>query len=58
MAALPLGLAGSFFLAHSVRAILAAEGQCQHCQGQWKCMWGTKGDGAYALGQSKRNCPE
>ena len=58
MAALPLGLAGSFFLVHSVRAILAAEGQCQHCQGQWKRVWRTKGDGAYALGQSKKNCPE
>lgn len=45
-------------LFRSVRAISAAEGQCQHCQGQWKCIWGTKGDGAYARGQNKSNCTE
>lgn len=55
---MPLGLAGSFCLVHFVQAILAAEGQCQHCQDQWKHILGTKGGGAYAPGQSKRNCPE
>lgn len=55
MAALALGQAGSFFMVNSVQAILSVGGQCQHCQGWWNCVWRTKGDGAYAPGQSKRS---
>lgn len=51
---MPLGLAVSFCLVHFVQAILAAEGQCQHCQDQWKHILGTKGDRAHAPGQSKK----